>query len=85
MAAGFTIALSHITILIPCIAPVPLQDVSNGLDRAVQPHMSTVYTMLNMTGIDPTLLSDSFVTVWNIMPDIRGGRRGLTRGRAPPH
>ncbi len=55
---------------------LPFQDTTNGLDRAMQTHMSEVYSMLAMNGTYPTLTgpyASDFFTVWNLKPDIQGG------------
>jgi len=49
------------------------QYTSNGLDRAMQAHIATMYDSFTLNGTNPLLNSSDFTLIWNLRPDIVGG------------
>ncbi|GAX73347.1 hypothetical protein CEUSTIGMA_g800.t1 [Chlamydomonas eustigma] len=49
------------------------QYTANGLDRAMQAHIATMYDSFTMNGTNPLLNSTDFTLIWNLRPDIVGG------------
>jgi hypothetical protein len=51
----------------------------NGLDRAMQAHISKMYATFRQSGSQPDMHSQEWYLMWNLLPDILGGLESLNQ------